>query len=354
MRKVLRSRSSGNKSSQEARGDDCFYYEGELSRSVLDWHNFLRGSMRAGDHITRAILDLVEEGMLVRSVTQRLASNELVRRLDLIIQKAEEEDALSTYQLPPYFGMAFNAEQEEFSDEQEKSFKGSSDHSQQSTSRKSNRYKSRRFQIPPGSLPVGPPSQSRYPQFPEAPSRSTTQYSLQDTIRASRTFDLSRSQSPPEVETNFEDTNRFNYWDARELLESEGWVHTGALEFVSRSRELPSPPVSNPSLSPAQGERSKRDSLPPLSRPATRYSFRESTALKGMFNKFKRNSRSSTDFANLRNQSMTPPATGRLRTDTGALIGGVVNTSHRHNEFDQFFKKRDIVSPKSFIKYIRS
>lgn len=126
-------------------GDDCFHNGTDVSQGVLVWHKYLRNSLREKDRITGAILNLIEEKMLLANAKERISSKDLVHRLKNIVANAKKDKALASYSPPPYFKVAFEEEQVKRATELSKPM---------GKTRKSNRYKSTRVQNSPGSVPM--------------------------------------------------------------------------------------------------------------------------------------------------------------------------------------------------------
>lgn len=71
--------------------DDAFHDGSKVLDAVTEWHDHLRNSTRRADTISRHVLDLVDEGMLVDDPEKRLTSAKLCDSLDKIILRANVE-----------------------------------------------------------------------------------------------------------------------------------------------------------------------------------------------------------------------------------------------------------------------
>lgn len=71
--------------------NDAFHNGFEVLPEVLAWHNHLRNSAKRADTITRRVLNLVDEKMLVSNPTERVTSSMLCTELDEILHLAERE-----------------------------------------------------------------------------------------------------------------------------------------------------------------------------------------------------------------------------------------------------------------------
>ncbi|KAL2075033.1 hypothetical protein VTL71DRAFT_8813 [Oculimacula yallundae] len=250
VRKSLENGNHGDVSICEPRGDDCFHAEMDTSKAVTDWHDYLRNSLRKGDQVTEAILDFVQKNMLVRLADKRISSRELVVWLKTTIESAEKDQNLSKYQPEKYFHTAFKAEQRKTAEDWA--------NPPTSTDRRSNRYKSMRFEH---SSPDGPTMLDNlaYDQanmhtpllsYPcPSPYRGMTvssQMTHDVSVIPSSAFDAGARERTRQLESS--DVERFDYWDAIQYLESIGWISTGTLER---------PPEPKPSVRPSIPPRSQ-------------------------------------------------------------------------------------------------
>jgi hypothetical protein len=64
---------------------DCFHDGTNVLAEVADWHALLRDSARRLDPITRFVLDLVDDSMLLRDPKQRIRSKQLCEELKRIV-----------------------------------------------------------------------------------------------------------------------------------------------------------------------------------------------------------------------------------------------------------------------------
>ncbi|KAH7022266.1 kinase-like domain-containing protein [Ilyonectria destructans] len=71
--------------------DDAFHDGSKVLDAVTEWHDHLRNSTRRADTISRHVLDLVDQGMLVDDPEKRLTSAKLCDSLDNIILRANRE-----------------------------------------------------------------------------------------------------------------------------------------------------------------------------------------------------------------------------------------------------------------------
>lgn len=71
--------------------DDAFHDGSKVLDAVTEWHDHLRNSTRRADTISRHVLDLVDQGMLVDDPAKRLTSAKLCESLDKIILRANDE-----------------------------------------------------------------------------------------------------------------------------------------------------------------------------------------------------------------------------------------------------------------------
>ncbi|VUC32782.1 unnamed protein product [Clonostachys rosea] len=71
--------------------DDAFHDGSKVLRAVTDWHTHLRNSIRASDTISRQVLDLVDDEMLLSNPEKRLSDTELTARLQAILANAESD-----------------------------------------------------------------------------------------------------------------------------------------------------------------------------------------------------------------------------------------------------------------------
>ncbi|CAH0017838.1 unnamed protein product [Clonostachys rhizophaga] len=71
--------------------DDAFHDGSNVLRAVTDWHTHLRNSIRASDTISRQVLDLVDNEMLLSNPEDRLSAAELRTKLKAILDKAESD-----------------------------------------------------------------------------------------------------------------------------------------------------------------------------------------------------------------------------------------------------------------------
>lgn len=350
--------------SSELKGDDCFYRKGMVSNPVLEWHKFLRESLRIGDHITGPILTLIEDKMLLGQAKDRISSSDLVDQLKDIVQKAEKED--SNYLPPRYFDAAFHAEQEKVT----KEFTNPTQHS---TPRKSNRYKSTRPQNSPLPLPIGSTvfENSKPQEFDQSLTAIVSQRKHAEELSSLRPKMETRIDTAFREASDYstihthkrqlspyggaEDSARFDYWDACGLLESQGWVHTGALMRPSASRVTSSPAASTPFSTPSPGARTKTTTMPPAT-PARTTSIlsRQKPTRRGstLFSFLGKRNGKPESLPSWDSQLASPPAQSQHRTDTGALIGKIeVDTKYKQSDFDEFFKDRDIVSARFCTDY---
>lgn len=70
---------------------DSFHDGLQVLTAVTEWHKFLRSALRGTDTITRRILDLVDEKMLLRDPGARIGAGELCEELEEIIKQGKEE-----------------------------------------------------------------------------------------------------------------------------------------------------------------------------------------------------------------------------------------------------------------------
>ncbi|KAH7171388.1 kinase-like domain-containing protein [Dactylonectria macrodidyma] len=68
--------------------DDAFHDGNKVLDAVTEWHDHLRNSTRRADTISRRVLDLVDNGMLVNDPEKRLTSTQLYESLSEIIEVA--------------------------------------------------------------------------------------------------------------------------------------------------------------------------------------------------------------------------------------------------------------------------
>ncbi|CAG9947609.1 unnamed protein product [Clonostachys rosea f. rosea IK726] len=71
--------------------DDAFHDGSKVLRAVTDWHTHLRNSIRTSDTISRQVLDLVDNEMLLSNPEDRISSAELRNRLETILTGAESK-----------------------------------------------------------------------------------------------------------------------------------------------------------------------------------------------------------------------------------------------------------------------
>jgi hypothetical protein len=72
------------------RGD--YFHDGtDVLAAVTSWHSFLRSSVRRSDAITSKVLDIVDQGLLVSDVEERLDAKTLYARLKQVITEGREE-----------------------------------------------------------------------------------------------------------------------------------------------------------------------------------------------------------------------------------------------------------------------
>ncbi|CAH0046485.1 unnamed protein product [Clonostachys solani] len=71
--------------------DDAFHDGSNVLSAVTDWHTHLRNSVRASDTISRQVLDLVDNEMLLSNPEDRLSAAELRTKLETILANAESD-----------------------------------------------------------------------------------------------------------------------------------------------------------------------------------------------------------------------------------------------------------------------
>lgn len=67
---------------------DCFHNGYEVLSEVREWHNLLRNSCRKTDIVTTAIIDLVDQRILLQDSKSRITAKDLCKELKLIINSA--------------------------------------------------------------------------------------------------------------------------------------------------------------------------------------------------------------------------------------------------------------------------
>ena len=95
----MQMRNSPRPNDQESIPGDYFHDGREVLSVVIDWHKYLRLSLRAADTITHRVLDLIEHGMLVGNPEQRMKSKSVCAELARILDGDEPSGAVIP---PPY------------------------------------------------------------------------------------------------------------------------------------------------------------------------------------------------------------------------------------------------------------
>jgi hypothetical protein len=88
---LARQAQNGTPRQQKIMQGDFFHNGRELLPEVKQWHSFLRKSIRKTDHITSALLDLVENELLV-AAHSRIPAEALYAKLQLLIGETEVEE----------------------------------------------------------------------------------------------------------------------------------------------------------------------------------------------------------------------------------------------------------------------
>ena len=72
---------------------DCFHDGKQVLGDIIQWHDFLRTTIRSTDTITYKVLDLVDREMLVGATEQRITAASLCSKLDWVLESSYRNHA---------------------------------------------------------------------------------------------------------------------------------------------------------------------------------------------------------------------------------------------------------------------
>jgi hypothetical protein len=87
--KILRDRKLSDETVDTPTADDCFHDGRKILPEIIQWHEYLRGTIRKSDCTTFEVLQLVEDSMLVEKPGGRMQSPELCQRLSELLRVAK-------------------------------------------------------------------------------------------------------------------------------------------------------------------------------------------------------------------------------------------------------------------------
>jgi len=362
----------------DIQGIDQFHNGTEVSHAVRDWHRYLRHAMRMCDPVTCLILDMAEGSLLVANAMDRITSIELVGQMKKIIDAAEAQIAKNAYAVPKAFRVPFKVEQSKETAFLQQSW----DVPTNFETRKSVKYKSKRFidatkdQLgnPPTDIASFVPS---VPHFDEMTSQEADDRPVRAVQRRSQTmpknsgfqsqrsgegtaaFDLKRVTSPERSGQG----SYLTFWDARKLLEKQGWV-AGALELPEEHSERMSPSVrpiperQGTDALPTRGS----SSLDPTS-PSLKSSKSKRFSVEGIARKLRPRRKGSTTSEESPQEKLSSLSTSQLADislsaspSTRRLIEHrrTGSEDHRYTAINQYFDNRDVVSRPLFVFFTAS
>lgn len=354
---VRKSLEIGNRDSislTEVRGEECFHNKKTISEAVIEWHVYLKHSIRAKDRVTEFILSLVEKRMLLPLARDRVSSNELVPLLQNILKRAEKSKPNTDYRIPAYFKIAFYAEQRKIAREWAERSKSDTN----TAPGKSNRYKSTRFQQSLDTMPTagdisdkpnihapllttmfsdGPQGgEITFRRWPAQSNNGRQELSVM-TTGPPTAFVAQKQQAFPYGEP--EDPEQFDFWDALKLLETQGWEYKSPLqrrtEAHSNNGTLATPSAPS-TIGDHKGKRVER--FTSITRtPSHKPHGSLSSSLRNLF-------KSRHENASAVQPSATIPSTLAIPRSVGAKP----TTKPKPDQFktalyDEFFKDRDVV-----------
>jgi hypothetical protein len=216
-------------------GSDRFYNASskDVSQAVVQWHEYLRESLRVKDRITAQILDVIETNMLQKHPRDRLPAKKIYERMLSILNQAEDkETASSCYRFPLYFAVAKRAEQAKEAKELKIILSSRADASSNS------KYKSKYF------------NNHAFQEATREPLGAAEYEDLHDQTPDGRRdgqcpgpFERKGfSCGPLDLDPDSGKFPHISYYHARRLLEEDGW-QPGTLERVREIGTGPSSPV---------------------------------------------------------------------------------------------------------------
>lgn len=336
----------------EITGDDCFHNNESISQAVIDWHEYLKHSLRQGDKVTGAIIDLIEKRMLLREGVERMSAVELETVLQSIFRASAEKaksSKLPVYQPPGYFRIAFEVEHEEECSEQSPS-----------STRRSNRYKSVRLKNSGRNVSQGPEC-SQFGQFQiqtpllkdplktspggrksrfriDTPDTKNSQESVLPSSQAfSYELDHLRGKSPYGEPRG---VCFLDYWGALRYLESQGWVDKSTLIRPGQNQSS--------SLSKTVTTSSEASSTENIISPASQKGGLRSASLRKLtlsttsaLMHLLTHQNTPASARTSRYPKTSPAVLEVLREGSEAPIS--VDDRYKNSDLDEYFKNRDIV-----------
>jgi len=216
-------------------GSDRFYHGGtrDVSQTVVQWHTYLRESLRSKDRITEQILEVIEHHMLQKHAGDRLSAKKIYEQMRTIVEEAEKKDAASScYKFPAYFAQAKKEEQAKEARDHKIILKKRHDASSNS------KYKSKYFNNHAFDEATKKPLGAA--DYDDLQDQSP--YETQTDSQWPTTFIRTASNlGPLDFDSRGDKVPYINYYDARRLLEEDGWL-PGTLELVRNVDAGPSSP----------------------------------------------------------------------------------------------------------------
>ncbi|XMA09784.1 hypothetical protein WAI453_002575 [Rhynchosporium graminicola] len=364
VRKCLENGNMSSISFTEPRGDDCFHNREDVSKAVVEWHRYLKNSLRSGDSVTGLILDFIEGKMLVYSIRDRTTSRDLVNWLKNTIATAEKDENLSKYRPPKFFRKAFEAEQRKTAED------WANPPSQ--ALRRTNRYKSMRYENAPSNgqdslaydaanihtpLLTSPFPDLQLSKDPGMPRGSTMSSQMtRESLAVTTTHGINSNDLHGQDRAAYrhnDETERFDFWDALLLLESKGWIRRRTLQRVSEyeTQQLLSQTVSDSTSSlQSRGKTPLRPVSAPNSTPRSSRTQSMGSALRDLFSSRSKTQKYATTSPSHGEQSVTPKTSrhplsvqAHRRITSDMTSHSKVDMNYRTSDFDQFLDKRDIV-----------